>query len=134
MQPIHVAIDGPAGAGKSTVARAVASALGFLYIDTGAMYRSVAWLALQYGVSPDDELALVRLAQAHRLEFTRNVDGMFTVKADGHDITRALREPAVSDVVSQISVHPHVRSLLTQWQRTLAAHHSVVMDGRDVGT
>jgi cytidylate kinase len=134
MQHINIAIDGPAGAGKSTVAREVARRLGLLYVDTGAMYRGVAWLALHCGLSADDETAIVDLLQQHPLRFVRNADGGLDVYYREQRITAELRNPEVSALVSQLSVYPNVRKMLTQWQQEFAREHSVVMDGRDVGT
>ncbi|MBX5437536.1 MAG: (d)CMP kinase [Alicyclobacillaceae bacterium] len=134
MRHLRIAIDGPAGAGKSTVARELARRLGIMYVDTGAMYRSVAWLAVKYGIPPSDEEAVVRLLEEHPLHFETNEQGELQVYAEGHNITAELRTPEVSNVVSQLAVHPRVRALLTDWQRAFSRMRSVVMDGRDVGT
>lgn len=133
MQHVSIAIDGPAGAGKSTVAREVARQLGFLYVDTGAMYRGVAWLAVTHGVDVSDEQAVLSLLDQHTLHFERNESGL-DVYVDGVLITPELRTPQVSDSVSQLSVHPQVRARLTQWQQAFVKRYSVVMDGRDIGT
>lgn len=131
---ISIAIDGPAGAGKSTVARELARQLGLWYVDTGAMYRAVAWLVVRYKVSPGDERSLVNLLNSHPLSFTQvDSDGM-RVYAEGTEITSELRSLEVSEVVSKISVHSQVRERLTQWQRDFSRKFSVVMDGRDIGT
>ncbi|MCL6442701.1 MAG: (d)CMP kinase [Alicyclobacillus sp.] len=129
-----IAIDGPAGAGKSTVAREVARRLGIMYVDTGAMYRGVAWLALQTGTAPDDEDGLVYLLHNRPLRFERNQSGTMEVWAGERSITMELRRPEVSSIVSQISAHPRVRAILTHWQRKMSESESVVMDGRDIGT
>jgi CMP/dCMP kinase len=134
MSHINIAIDGPAGAGKSTVAKEVARQLGLLYVDTGAMYRGVAWLALNYGVSTGDEEALVQLLENHPLCFERNAEGGLDIYHNNTCINAELRNPDVSGVVSQLSVYPRVRAILTRWQQEFARNHSVVMDGRDVGT
>ncbi|MCL6598432.1 MAG: (d)CMP kinase [Alicyclobacillus macrosporangiidus] len=134
MRHISIAIDGPAGAGKSTVARRVAKELGILYVDTGAMYRGVAWLAVQHHVSPEDERALLQLLREHSLRFEYHPSGELEVIADGQVITPYLRDPEVSETVSKLSVHPGIRNLLTEWQREFAQRYPVVMDGRDVGT
>ncbi|MCL6515586.1 (d)CMP kinase [Alicyclobacillus sp.] len=134
MRHINIAIDGPAGAGKSTVARLVAKALGILYVDTGAMYRGVAWLAVRNQVPPDDERALLEMLRRHDLRFERDASGELAVVADGEDITSQLRDPKVSETVSKLSVHPGIRAWLTRWQQAFAKQGAVVMDGRDVGT
>jgi cytidylate kinase len=123
-----VAIDGPAGAGKSTVARLVADALGFEYLDTGAMYRAVALAALQRGVDPSDGAALGRLAASLDLDVGERVT------LDGRDVTAAIRTEEVSRAVSEIAAHPEVRESLAARQRTFAGAHDVVMEGRDIGT
>jgi CMP/dCMP kinase len=132
---VSIAIDGPAGAGKSTVAKAVAKRLGILYVDTGAMYRAVAWLAVQFGVDASDERGLMRLLDEHPLSFARHpTEGQLVVQFDGEDITSELRTSQVSAIVSQLSVHPLVRQRLTSFQRELAQNRGIVMDGRDIGT
>lgn len=133
-QHLRIAIDGPAGAGKSTVAKEVARRLAILYVDTGAMYRGVAWLSVQYGVNVTDEHGLVRLLSEHTLSFAKGPTGSFEVAADGVSITDLLRNVEVSQRVSELSAHPKVRSILTEWQRQLSLSQSVVMDGRDIGT
>lgn len=134
MNHLRIAIDGPAGAGKSTVAKEVARRLGILYVDSGAMYRGVAWLADRYGVAPDNEPELVRLLDGHPIRFANSGTGTLEVLADDQSITHQLRSPAVSRMVSELSVHPQIRSVLTKWQRDFSLRESVVMDGRDIGT
>ncbi|QSO45745.1 (d)CMP kinase [Alicyclobacillus mengziensis] len=135
VEHVSIAIDGPAGAGKSTVARIVAKRLGLLYVDTGAMYRSVAWLAVRFGVRPSDELGLTRLLDEYLLGFERDPAlGTLVVRFQNQDITPELRSPEVSGIVSQLSVHPLVRERLTSIQRSLRRDTGVVMDGRDIGT
>lgn len=124
-----IAIDGPAGAGKSTVARAAAQALGFTYLDSGAMYRSVALAALDAGVDLDDGEALGRLAGG--LELT--LDGN-RVELDGTDVSARIREPEVSEAASRVSVHPQVRAAMVERQRRLIATANFVAEGRDIGT
>ena len=124
-----IAIDGPAGAGKSTVARAVARALGFVYLDSGAMYRCVALAALRAGAGLDDGAALGRLARGLRLALQ---DGR--VSLDGDDVTEAIRAPEVSAAASRVSVHPQVREAMVQRQRALIAGGDYVAEGRDIGT
>jgi cytidylate kinase len=124
-----IAIDGPAGAGKSTVARAVAEALGLTYLDSGAMYRCVALAALRAGVGVDDGAALGRLAGGLRLTLT---DG--SVSLDGEDVTEAIRASEVSVAASRVSVHPEVREAMVERQRALIAGGDYVAEGRDIGT
>lgn len=132
---ISIAIDGPAGAGKSTVAKIVARRLGLLYVDTGAMYRAVAWLAVRFQVDPNDERGLVQLLDEHTLDFERHPEeGSLVVLFQGENITSQLRTPQVSAIVSQLSVHRKVRERLTRIQRSLRDNTGVVMDGRDIGT
>jgi cytidylate kinase len=124
-----IAIDGPAGAGKSTVARAVARALGLTYLDSGAMYRCVALAALREGADLDDGAALGRLARGLRLGLE---DGR--VSLDDEDVTEAIRAPEVSAAASRVSVHPEVRAAMVERQRALIAGGSYVAEGRDIGT
>jgi cytidylate kinase len=132
-----VAIDGPAGAGKSTVARCVARELGLTYIDTGAMYRAVAWLSLENGVDVADTPALTTLAQQMALELSPlDAENRQQVTVNNHDVTEAIRTPRVSDVTSTISALPPVRRVVVEQQRRLAqsAPRGVVLEGRDIGT
>jgi cytidylate kinase len=124
-----IAIDGPAGAGKSTVARALATELGLTYLDSGAMYRCLALAALRAGIDPDDGAALGRLAR--RLEIGLG-DG--AVELDGELVTTAIREPEVSAVASEVSVHPQVREAMVARQREMVAAGRYVAEGRDIGT
>jgi cytidylate kinase len=124
-----IAIDGPAGAGKSTVARALAARLDFTYLDSGAMYRCVALAALERGVDLDDETAVGELANA----LTIDLDGE-RVDLDGRDISAAIREPGVTDVSSRVSVHPAVREAMVARQQELIAAGRYVAEGRDIGT
>ena len=128
---IVIAIDGPAGAGKSTIARRVAAKLGFIYIDTGAMYRAVALWALRVAVQFDDMHRLQKLAEASEIQFEA---GARTVRLNGEDVTAAIREPQVSSAASKVSAVPAVRRVLVEKQRAMAAESSVVMEGRDIGT
>ena len=125
-----VAIDGPAGAGKSTVARALAQRLGFRYLDTGAMYRALAWLALRNGIDPVDAAALGALARANAVEL--GVGGTVTIA--GHDVTAEIRTAQVDAVVSAVSAHPPVREVMRDRQRELSLVVDCVMEGRDIGT
>lgn len=129
-----IAIDGPAGAGKSTVARRVAAALGYLYIDTGAMYRAVTLAALERGVDPGDADALAELARSCRIELRPAGGGRVAVELDGRDVSELVRSPAVDEAVSTVAAVPGVREALVEQQRRLAGRRGVVMDGRDIGT
>lgn len=131
---IHITIDGPAGAGKSTIAQLLAQKLNYIYIDTGAMYRAVAWLALQEQVAPEDENALGILAEGAKLHFTRDDKGQQQVWLNDMNITLAIRRPEITRFVSKIASVAEVRNALVSKQRALAQFHDVVMDGRDAGT
>jgi cytidylate kinase len=124
-----ISIDGPAGAGKSTVARAVADRLGFTYLDSGAMYRCVGLAALERGVDLDDPDATGKLARALTIEF-----GYGRVKLDGDDVSLAIREPRVTEASSRVSVHPAVREAMVARQRELIEANDFVAEGRDIGT
>jgi CMP/dCMP kinase len=128
---IVIAIDGPAGAGKSTIARAIANRLGFVYIDTGAMYRAVALWALRTGVSESDMHRLEQLATAADISF---VPGSNSVLLNGEDVTEIIRTPEVAAFASKISTVGAVRRALVEKQRKMAAEASVVMEGRDIGS
>ena len=129
-----MAIDGPMGSGKSTVAREVARRLGFRYVDTGAMYRAVAVAALRRGIAPDDAEALARLTRDLDLRVEPGADGTSRVFVDGQDITPALRSVEVNRIVSCVARVPEVRQALGDLQRALGAAGDVVMDGRDIGS
>ena len=129
-----VAIDGPAGAGKSTVAKQVARRLGYLYLDTGAMYRAAALRCVRGGIDPADAEACGEAAAAMRLEFAPGAAGVQRVLADGEDITDAIRTPEISALSSPVSKHPGVRLAMTGLQRKMGARGGVVMEGRDIGT
>jgi cytidylate kinase len=124
-----IAIDGPAGAGKSTVARALAERLGFTYLDSGAMYRCVALAAIRTGAATDDAATVERIARAAEIEL-----GDGTVALDGNDVTAAIREPEVTAAASRVSVHPGVRAAMVERQRALIARADWVAEGRDIGT
>jgi cytidylate kinase len=124
-----IAIDGPAGAGKSTVARAVAEELGFTYLDSGAMYRCVALAALEAGIDLDDGEALGELARGLEIR----LDGRRVLLGE-RDVSAAIREPAVTAAASQVSVHPQVRGAMVGRQRQLIAAGNYVAEGRDIGT
>ncbi len=131
-QPI-VAIDGPAGAGKSTVTRAFAERLGLIHLDTGAMYRAVAWLVLQRGVDPSDGAAVAPLLQGLDLRLSTAAGGQ-QVHVNGEDVTAAIRSPEVTAQVSAVAAHGCVREALTRQQRAMGARGGLVAEGRDIGT
>ena len=131
-----IAIDGPAGSGQSTVAKEVAKMLGFHYLDTGAMYRSIAWLALERGISLDEDEAVADLARTETVVFSHEEGNPLPsgVAIAGHDITLEIRTPRIDKAVSPVSAIPAVREALTQQQRAIAASENIVMEGRDIGT
>lgn len=132
MKKSVVAIDGPAGAGKSTIAQMVAKKLGYVYIDTGAMYRAVAWKVLQSGQPVTDALILKIIDDTNiSLE---NVNGQIYVKVDGKDVTGQLRTPAVTGLVSRVAQLAPVREKMVLLQREMARNGAVVMDGRDIAS
>ncbi len=131
-----IAIDGPAGSGKSTVAKKVAKLLDFHYLDTGAMYRCIAWLALERGVSLDDADAVAELAASEPIVFAHEAGNPLPsgVAIAGTDVTLEIRTPRIDKSVSAVSAIPAVREALTNQQRTIAASDNIVMEGRDIGT
>lgn len=133
MSPLVIAIDGPAGAGKSTVARRVARELGLLFLDTGAMYRALTWKALELGMDLADEERLGRLALDSRIDLVAEPAGD-RVLIDGTDVTEAIRHPHVTGRVSEVARVPAVRSVLVERQQALGKSGGVVAEGRDIGT
>ena len=131
-----IAIDGPAGSGKSTVAKQVARTLGFHYLDTGAMYRSVAAAALDAGADPTDADAAAGIARTQSIVFTHEPGNPIAsaVSIGGRDVTREIRSAPVDAAVSAVSAHPAVREALVEQQRAIAADDDIVMEGRDIGT
>jgi CMP/dCMP kinase len=129
-KPLIVAIDGPAGAGKSTIARSLARKLGFTYIDSGAMFRAIALWAIRAGVDLEDMHKLEQLAREAHIEF----DGDSRVLLNGEDVTAEIRDPEVSKAASKVSIAPGVRRALREEQRRIGSSQSVVMEGRDIGT
>lgn len=134
MKTVAIAIDGPSGAGKSTLAKGLAEELGYLYVDTGAIYRTVALAALKQGVSPEDPEAVLALLPALVITMGYAQDGLQHMYLQGEDVTDAIRQHAVSQAASQVSALAGVRDFLLEMQRKLAREQNVVMDGRDIGT
>lgn len=130
---INIAIDGPAGAGKSTVARAVAKKLGILYLDTGAMYRAMALKAMREGIDPNDKEQVLPLLEFTEI-YAKNIGGTQHTYLDGEDVSGLIRTPEISRGASDISAIPDVRIKLAQIQRNIAHTSDVVMDGREIGS
>lgn len=130
---LQIAIDGPASAGKSTVAKKVAHLLDYIYCDTGAMYRAVTWAALQKNVSLDDDVALKELLSGLKITFKPTATEQ-KVFVNGQDVTEAIRLPLISQNVSTVAAQVSVREALTKQQQNLALNGGIVMDGRDIGT
>jgi cytidylate kinase len=128
MRALTIAIDGPSGAGKGTVARVVAAQLGYRHVDSGAMYRAVGWKASRDGVALDDEAAVARLAEQSSIDVT----GPVTI--DGVDITTSIRTPAIDRAAAAVARLPKVRAVLVARQRLLGSSGKIVMEGRDIGT
>ncbi|ADU26997.1 (d)CMP kinase [Ethanoligenens harbinense] len=129
----NIAIDGPAGAGKSTLSRMLADRLGFVYADTGALYRAVGLFAVQSGVSPQDAAAVEQLLPSIRLELALSPEGQCVLLC-GKDVSAAIRAPEISKAASQVSAIPAVRAFLLGLQQKMAQKRDIVMDGRDIGT
>jgi len=133
MKRLIIAIDGPVGSGKSSVAKRVADLLGYTYLDSGAMYRAVAWKALRDGVPLDSPGRLAELASATRIDLAQ-ADGTLHVVVDGEDVTARIRSATVSQAASRVAAVPGVRTVLVDEQRRAGAPGAVVMEGRDIGT
>jgi CMP/dCMP kinase len=129
MKRLIIAIDGPSGAGKGTVARAIASALGYRHVDSGAMYRAVGWKSLHDGVALDDEDAVARTSERSRIEMIGT-----STAVDGEDVTKAIRTPEIDRAAASVARLPKVRKILVSRQRELGAGGGIVMEGRDIGT
>lgn len=129
-----IAIDGPSGAGKSTLAKMVAEKLGFLYVDTGAIYRTVGLYARKNEVEPTDAPAVIGLLDSIQIEMNYGEDGLQHMYLNGEDVTTQIRQHEISAYASAVSAIPEVRAFLLEMQRDLARTHNVVMDGRDIGT
>ncbi len=134
MKHVSIAIDGPAGAGKSTLARKAAGELGFLYVDTGAIYRTVALKVRRAGADPERPEQVVPLLEGLDLRMDYGPDGAQRMYLEGEDISQAIRTSEVSGLASKVSAIPEVRAFLLDFQRRQAREHDVVMDGRDIGT
>lgn len=134
MNHISVAVDGPSGAGKSTLSKAVAKKLGFLYVDTGAIYRTVGLFCVRKGVDTTDMEAVEAVLPEITVELSHSADGLQHMSLNGEDVTEALRTPEVSMAASAVAAHPAVRAFLMETQRKLAREHNIIMDGRDIGT
>ncbi|MBI2679326.1 MAG: (d)CMP kinase [Candidatus Koribacter versatilis] len=128
-----IAIDGPAGAGKSTIASRLARTLGYVNLESGAMYRALALKAIEGDVGFDDEDALVKLAEKSRIQLEPTLGGN-RVLLDGHEVSQRIRELDVTDAASKVSVHPRVRQWMVEHQRALGQQGGVIMEGRDIGT
>ena len=130
---LKIALDGPGGAGKSTVARAVAAKLGLLYVDTGALYRAIGLYVRRHDIDPKDEAAVTALLPSVTLDLTHE-NGEQKVYLCGEDVSGLIRTPEISMYASSVSAHPSVRAFLLETQRSIAEHADVIMDGRDIGT
>ena len=134
MKTISIAIDGPSGAGKSTLAKSVSKTLGYLYVDTGAIYRTIGYAAFSKGVDPKDGEAAAALLPELEIGLHYGKDGLQHMTLNGADVTDQIRLPEISLYASAVSAHPAVRAHLLEMQRKLARENNVVMDGRDIGT
>lgn len=129
-----IAVDGPSGAGKSTIAKAVAAELGILYVDTGAIYRTIGCAVKERGIAPRDEAAVTALLPELSIAMEYGDDGLQHMYLNGRDVTTDIRQHDISMYASDVSALPSVRAYLLEMQRDMARKHSVIMDGRDIGT
>jgi len=134
MKTIRIAIDGPSGAGKSTLACSVSAKLGYVYVDTGALYRTIGYFIFSKGIDPKDEAAVAAQLPDIQVEMAHGEDGLQHMILNGQDVTREIRLPQISMYASAVSAHPAVRAFLLEMQRQLARTYNVIMDGRDIGT
>lgn len=134
MNTISIAIDGPSGAGKSTLAKSISKTLGYLYVDTGAIYRTIGYCAYTQGVDPKNAEAVAALLPGLDIRLSYGRDGLQHMTLNGEDVTDKIRLPEISLYASAVSAHPAVREHLLEIQRKLARENHVVMDGRDIGT
>lgn len=134
MKTISVAIDGPAGAGKSTLAKSISAKLGYVYVDTGALYRTIGYYVFNKGIDPKNEEAVTAVLPEIKVGMTYGEDGLQHMLLNDEDVTNEIRLPAISMYASDVSAHPPVRAFLLEMQRQLAHTYNVVMDGRDIGT
>jgi len=134
MKNISIAIDGPSGAGKSTVARAVAAKYKFIYVDTGAIYRTVGLAAQYAGLDSKDKEGIIALLPGIKIEMCYDESGVQRMMLDGKDVSSEIRTPRSSIYASDVSAFPEVRAFLMDMQRSMARNYSVIMDGRDIGT
>jgi len=134
MKPISIAIDGPSGAGKSTIARKTAEKFGFIYVDTGAIYRTVGLAAYRRGIASKDSAAVIAMLPELHIELRHGADGLQRMFLDGEDVSDAIRMPEISIYASDVSAVPEVRAFLMEMQRSFARTQNVIMDGRDIGT
>ena len=133
-KPISVAIDGPSGAGKSTIARRLSNQFGFLYVDTGAIYRTVGLAVARRELSPQEKDAVVSLLPGIQVKLAYGEDGLQHMYLDGEDVSAQIRTPQISMFASAVSAYPEVRAYLMEMQRSMARENNVIMDGRDIGT
>ena len=131
---IRVAVDGPSGAGKSTLSRSAAAKLDFLYVDTGAIYRTIGCAVRRRGIDPGERSAVAAILPETDIGLRYEADGLQHRSLNGEDVTAEIRLPEISQYASQVSAYPEVRAFLLEMQRRLAREHSVIMDGRDIGT
>ena len=134
MKYISVAIDGPSGAGKSTLAKDIAAHLNYLYVDTGAIYRTIAYYVLRNQIDPACEQAVTDVLPLVQIRMSYEADGLQHMYLNGQDVTQEIRLPEVSRYASNVSAYPSVRTFLLEMQRQLARENHVIMDGRDIGT